>query len=199
MNDTSDRQKQLEAQAAEWFSGKDFTRDWVSGKLKRWDRYFFPLKDQELDVLEVGSYEGRSAIFFLNYFKKSKLTCIDNFIAKTEERFDRNISEYIDRTEVIKSSAVSALDSLKQQNKKYHLIYLDAGKGRDHVLAMSLLTWPLLRADGMLIWDDYDWGADKPADQRPHDAIDVFLDLHQGEYEELWKKGQVFIKKNMES
>jgi len=195
MKDKTERQLQLEAEAAGWFSGKEFTADWVSGKLKRWDRYFLNFRTKELNVLEVGSFEGRSAIFFLNYFNNARLTCIDNFVAKTEARFDRNMAEYADRTTVIKTSAVVALDNLKDKKLAYDIIYLDAGKNRDHVLAMSLLTWPLLREGGMLIWDDYDWGEGKPAQQRPHDAIDIFLGLHLGEYEEIWKKGQVFIRR----
>ena len=72
-------------------------------------------------VLEIGSWEGRSALFFLNYLPRCRLTCIDPFDRRSgaqaaadptisrllrpgsERRFDANIADFADRIEKIKA------------------------------------------------------------------------------------------------
>jgi len=183
----------LEAQ--DWFRDKEFTTDWVTNKIRRWHRFLRRFRDRPVDLLEVGSFEGRSALFFLNYLPQSRLTCIDLFPGPLEARFDRNMQGFGDRLTKIKGSAIAHLDRLAGEKRQYHFIYLDAGKKRDHVLAQALLTWPLLRPGGLLMIDDYDWGKDRPPEGRPHDAINIFLDLHKDEIEILWKDGQVILKR----
>lgn len=186
----------LDTEVSRWFEGKEFTTDWVSRKINRWARYMARFRQRQVQVLEVGSYEGRSAVFLLNYLPQAKLTCIDLFPQPLNTRFDRNTAEFgPERLTKITGSAIAILDQLAGEKRRFHLIYLDAGKRRDHVLAMSLIAWPLLRANGVLIWDDYDWGPSKPPEERPHDAIDYFLSLHKDQLEILWQKGQVFVKK----
>ena len=51
-------------------------------------------------ILEIGSYEGRSALFFLQFFSNSKITCVDTWSGSDEhlnynfniieENFDKN-------------------------------------------------------------------------------------------------------------
>lgn len=186
----------LKEEVSRWFEGKEFTTDWVSNKVNLWVRFIKRFRNHEVQVLEVGSYEGRSAVFLLNYLPQAKLTCIDLFPPKLNGRFDRNTAEFgTQRLTKLTGSAIAILDQLANEKRKFHLIYLDAGKMRDHVLAMSLIAWPLLRTNGILIWDDYDWGPTKPSEERPHDAIDGFLSMHKDQLEILWQKGQVFVRK----
>lgn len=199
-NETEEQRKQaainaLLAEVGQWNEGKEFTTDWMTKKVPRWHRFLNSMRDKPVDVLEVGSFEGRSAVFLMNYLPLSQLTCIDFFKGPLNARFDANLAQFGSRLTKLKGSAISHIDALAQNEARFDLIYLDAGKQRDHVLALSLLAWPLLKKRGILIWDDYDWGLDKPVDQRPHDGIDVFLGMHEGEYKPLWKQGQVFIQK----
>src|SRR5215510_810415 len=62
-----------------WFRDKEFTSDWSSGNFTLWGRVFRPLRGKPLRIVEIGSWEGRSAIFFLNFFDQSTITCIDPF------------------------------------------------------------------------------------------------------------------------
>src|SRR5262245_29300537 len=95
-----------------WFRDKDLTSDFSSGNFTLWRRVFSPLRDEPLRILEIGSWEGRSAIFFLNFFANATITCIDTFSGgsdhqpertpPTEERFDRNLAAFGARVEKIK-------------------------------------------------------------------------------------------------
>lgn len=169
----------------EWFNDKEFTTDWLSPKLGPWFSVLEPLRNKPVDVLDVGSYEGRSAIAFLSYLPLSRVTCVDTFdlpgigthiddTNAVESRFDRNVAAYGQRLTKIKDRAANALDRLGVKKAKYDVIYLDAGKGRDWLFTLSALAWPLLRTGGILIWDDLRWGRDKPGHLRPGEGIRLF-------------------------
>lgn len=196
------RQQQKEAQnaafmaeVASWFEGKTFTADWVTRKALRWHRFLRGLRKESANVLEIGSFEGRSALFLLNYLPRARITCVDFFKGELDARFDANLAPFASRLTKLKGSAAGHLDALGQAQARYDLIYLDAGKRRDDALALSLLAWPLLKANGIFIWDDYDWGMDRPPAERPHDGIATFLKLHEGDFTVLWEKGQVFVRR----
>jgi predicted O-methyltransferase YrrM len=192
-----------------WFAGKEFTTDWTSGNFSLWRRVLAPLREEPVRILEIGSWEGRSANFFLQFFPRSTIVCIDTFggnaneanvyenlaASTAEQRFDRNLAPFGNRVEKIVCSSVSALEQLKVQGRRFDLAYIDGGHWRDDVMADSLGVWALLASGGVVIWDDYRWGRDAPPEQRPQPAIDAFLDTHQGAYRLLAKGYQVIIER----
>ena len=158
-----------------WFENKEFTTDWLTHKLPRWFPALAPFRDQAVQVLDVGSFEGRSSIAFLEYLPASRVTTIDMFVdAEIEGRFDRNLAPYADRTCKVKGRAAQVLDDLHAKGEEFDVIYLDAGKRRDEVFAHSALAWPLLKVGGVLIWDDLLWERERPAAERPEYGIRHF-------------------------
>lgn len=192
-----------------WFQGKTFTTDWSSCNFSNWVEYLAPLRARAVRVLEIGSWEGRSAIFFLEYMPQSRITCVDTFeggsehtqyeqalLSTIERRFDANLSSYGDRVRKLKSRSLSALDRLAQENRTFDLVYIDGSHLRDDVMIDSILAWRLLAPGGICIWDDYIWGArDLPSTQRPQHAIDAFLDMHLDELEIRHAGAQVIVEK----
>lgn len=180
----------------EWFKGKSFTTAWGDLNFPVWVEILEPLRDRQLNVLEIGSWEGRSAIFFLEYLPKSSITCVDTFegneeqayesltenVKKLEDRFDANLASYTGRVEKIKSRSIPALDKLHQQRRRFDLVYIDGDHRRNEVLMDSLLSWQMLNNDGLIIGDDYLWGQNYPEPERPRGGIDAFLALHNDEY-----------------
>ena len=60
-----------------WFWRGEFTSDWVWKNYSVWRRVLAPLHDKPAQILEIGSWEGRSAMFFLKYLPQSRIVCID--------------------------------------------------------------------------------------------------------------------------
>lgn len=195
---------------ARWYAGKEFSSDWTSWHFPVWTNVLAHLREQPCDVLEIGSWEGRSAIFFLEFLPRSRVTCVDTFgggtenhaspsescqIPLIEQRFDANLRSYGPRAEKIKATSVEALTGLARSDAAFDLIYVDGSHLRDDVMVDSLLAWPLLRPGGVLIWDDYAGGQDKPAAERVMPAVEVFLAWHFGEYVELHRGYQVVVQK----
>ena len=50
---------------------------------------------------------------------------------------------------------------------------------------------------GIIIFDDYLWHVEKPADQRPQMAIDLFCDLVRDEFDLLLHGYQLILRKKM--
>jgi hypothetical protein len=162
-------------QASKWFADKQFTSDWTTVRLSHWFDPLIKFRDASVSVLEVGSFEGRSVVFFMEFLPKCKLTCIDPFFSSdTEKRFAANTAAYADRLEVMKDVSVPALERLRRAARRFDVVYIDGSHRRDDVLADSILAWPLLNVGGVLIWDDRRWKTHLPSADRPEHAIDLF-------------------------
>lgn len=85
-------------------------------------------RTSEADVLEVGSCEGRSAIFLAKYLPYSRLICIDNFDGDYEQTFDFNVAEFNGRLVKVKGQALSEMEKLVLEKRCFDVIYLDAGR-----------------------------------------------------------------------
>src|SRR5262245_39170357 len=199
----------VDSKWAEWFLGKTFTTDWTSAHFETWSEVLPFRKEAPLRILEIGSWEGRSAIFWLRFFPQSHLVCIDPFTGcadqeatgsaadEIEERFDANLSSFGARVEKIKSRSTPALDILYATNRKFDLIYIDGHHIRDEIMLDSFMSWRLLAPNGVIVWDDYlyDAGHIAPA-QRPKETIDAFLRLYAPELAALHMGYQVIALKS---
>lgn len=181
-----------------WFAEKEFTADWTSHNFKNWLPILDQFRNEPANILEIGSYEGRSAIFFLEFMPKARITCIDIFLDAYEARFDQNLESLSARMTKIKDRSMVALDALLVKHNKFDLVYIDGDHSRHGTFVNSVGSWPLLKTGGILIWDDYKWRLDQPSAERPEHAIDLFCSMFTGCYEELHRGYQVIIKKTAE-
>ena len=55
----------------------------------------------------------------------------------------------------------------------------------------SILSWQILNANGIIIWDDYTY----PGPRSPQVAIDAFLGMNADEFIELHRGKQIIIRK----
>jgi predicted O-methyltransferase YrrM len=192
----------------EWFAGKDFSTDWTSAHFPSWTTVVASL-NPAARILEVGSWEGRSAIFFLHALREGHITCIDSFeggaehrsaeglagsLVEVERRFDSNLAEFGSRVRKIKAGSALALAGLSAEQSRFDLAYIDGSHQRDDVLVDSLLAWPMIEKGGLVIWDDYGWRPDLPPEGRPKQAIDWFLSSRT-DLTVLRKSYQVIVRK----
>lgn len=183
----------------QWYAEKEFTSDWLTEKLPSWIATLAPFRETAKDILDVGAYEGRSAIAFLELCPGATVTSIDIFSDPlVEARFDRNLMPYGRRLLKLKGRALSALDRLYDNGRQFDIVYLDAAKRRTETLAQSVLAWSLLREGGILIWDDVRWKPHLPDAQRPGPGIELFAATFAGCYERLHRDRQLIVRKSAE-
>ena len=121
-----------------------FTHDLFSNNAQIWRSIFSASSLQPRRILEVGSYEGRSACFLLDECPTlEELICVDPWqgMAEVEARFDDNILIALKarttpvRVRKVKDTSLHALATLISQNEKFDLIYIDGSHTAPDVLA----------------------------------------------------------------
>lgn len=189
--------------------GPAFQQDWVSSHEAIWRRVLAEMIGKEgLHFLEVGTFEGRAAVWFLQHVltgRSSRLTVIDTFeggqdqrdfgvdVSNLRARFDRNLRPFRGRVTVRVGHSHQVLRQLPWN--EFDAAYLDSSYIAADVLEEAVLTWRLLRPGGILIFDDYGWDLYRDSRRSPGPGIDAFLAGFAGQYNVLHKEYQVILRK----
>jgi predicted O-methyltransferase YrrM len=199
-----------EDQIANWYAGKSFSADWTSWHFANWVAFLHPLRMRPVRVLEIGSWEGRSALFFLNYLPASHVVCVDTFggnvehmrnphfatlVPETERRFDANVAAFAARVEKIKGPSADVLPQLGVASRRFDIVYVDGSHRAADVYSDGALAWPMVARDGIVIFDDYEFDEIADESERPKPGIDAFLAAVEGQYRLVHKAYQVVIAK----
>jgi predicted O-methyltransferase YrrM len=188
----------------------DFTCDWLWYHIDSWKQAMGHLVGQPVRLLEVGSYEGRATVWLLGNVlthEDARIDCVDVFhdegnpcvgVTYAEgyaSRFDHNIRAAFGETKVhkIRGRSQEVLRGLPLDH--YDAIYLDGSHLASDVLEDAVLAFRLLKPDGVMIIDDYEWNVHLDPLSIPKMAVDAFLAVYQGQYELLSMGYQVCIRK----
>ncbi len=173
-----------------------FTKDWFDQNSRQnWDRIVPIINPKK--ILEIGSYEGAAACYLIEKLGKNnflEVHCIDTWeesdgLAKeealiVEKRFDYNMQLAVNRsknkTKYFKYKSQSHLVLSKMIADgvgDFDLIYVDASHYAVDVLTDAVLSFKLLKAGGILIFDDYLWVGDENIVYYPKIAIDSFTNV----------------------
>lgn len=189
-----------------------YTKDWFGLAPQIWPQLIPHLPGRK-NFLEIGSFEGRSAVWIAQNMMEDggELICIDTWeggeehvngeMVGSEERFKNNtdlvMGNFVDRKIIpIKSTSVEALGNLIAQNKQFDFIYIDGSHVAKDVLTDACMSWPLLKQNGFMAFDDYLW---KPEgftiNKRPKVAIDTFVNIFEDEISISFSGYQFIIRK----
>lgn len=176
----------------------EYTTDWSTQHFAKWAEVLAPFKDSPVQALELGSFEGRSAIWFLQNILThdgSRLVCIDGWWNKdVHRRFLTNIiaADVFTRCEARRGDTHALLRGLRQ---RFDFIYIDADHKAHAVIQDAVMAWRNLNHGGILIFDDYLWIDERSKSPPPKVGVDAFLATHEGQYEVLHKDWQVILRK----
>jgi Methyltransferase domain len=195
---------------ASWYEGCTLTTDWTTHNFPVWIQVLRPLRAARINVLEIGSWEGRSTLFFLNYLVDCRITCVDTFaggdehgndpkysalLPVLERRFDENVDRFRSRVEKIKAASHTALADLGIARRRFDLVYIDGSHRASDVYSDAVLSWALLNRNGVAIFDDYGWTLGTDEEDRPKLGIDVFLLSFLSQYAIVARGYQIIIRK----
>lgn len=167
--------------------------------------YFYNLLTKlpkNFKYLEIGSYEGNSALYVSVNFPESNVTCVDLWEAVEEykdkdfniieKNFDYNLKG-LSNINKIKSTS----DNFFSKNKiMFDFIYIDGNHKFDYVFRDCENAWIFLNKGGFLVCDDYIWDYYKELLDNPCYAINSFIKKKNKEIKILSvTNSQIFIKK----
>lgn len=182
--------------------------NWFVGQQYNFEAQLAHLKGKpNLKFLQIGAYTGDASVWLCENILRnptSTLIDVDTWSGSGESEhsninFDKVYSYYTQRT-----SVYNKVIQLKMTSDQYFagdnaadfdFIYIDGDHTAAQVARDADSAWKLLKAEGILAFDDYGWGKDLPPDTTPKPAIDNFLQEHTGEYTQLVDSYQVWIKK----
>ncbi|NJR64706.1 MAG: hypothetical protein HC772_04285 [Leptolyngbyaceae cyanobacterium CRU_2_3] len=173
-----------------------FTHDWFTHNIPVWTTCLKPFAHYpNTQALEIGSFEGMSACWFLDHILThplSHLTCIDQYF---QEAFETNIAQTGSAERLIQLTGDSHAVLSTLAPESYDIIYVDGCHLAQYVQQDASLSWKLLKAGGILIFDDYQWTDPSYPGQDTQIGIDAFLSVIQDQMKVLHQGYQMIIQK----
>ncbi|CAN7620486.1 class I SAM-dependent methyltransferase [Neorhizobium tomejilense] len=187
--------------------GLQLSNDWFVGHLPIWMWLFdrFDLRSRaDLKALEIGSWEGMSAFFFLKTLPNATLTCVDTWagsdehdkeaMSAVEGRFNANLVGHAGRMTKFKGTS-NAYFMEKPKDLAFDFIYVDGSHLADDVMMDAVNGFAALKPGGIMVFDDYIWGYYADANDNPANAVHRFLEMKRGKFELVYLFQQVIIRK----
>ena len=184
-----------------------FTNNWFNDAAKhQWEKLISQIKPKK--ILEIGSYEGASTCYLIQKLAQEnsvEIHCIDAWnnemgdetdyklygpnidMSAVESRFRQNTKLAIEKVSkkvdffIHKGFSDDQLVKLLSNDKKnyFDFIYIDGSHLGPDVLCDAVLSFRLLKINGVMAFDDYLWpSAKKSLTRIPKLAIDSFVNLY---------------------
>jgi cephalosporin hydroxylase len=179
----------------EGFFGSNFFEKWIPN----WQVQLGLLAGKpDVVGVEVGVLHGDSAVFCADKIVNGPNSVLYAIDINETEYLQNNIAPY-PNIKFIKGYSYEVLRHLthNDQTKEFaDYVYIDGSHLAIDVMQDAVLAWYILKVGGMLIFDDYGWGAHTTDEkQKPKLAIDSFLTAYNGHTQVVSGGWQVFVKK----
>lgn len=165
-----------------------YSRDWFN--LKNFQVLQQFQQQENINFLEIGSFEGKSTNYFIDHYltgNNSFITCIDPWIKYSESTltkmaewddvinentFDIFIKNTLPNKDKIIVKRGLSCDILPTLDKIYHFVYIDGDHSEKAVWIDAVESFKVLCLGGIMVFDDYTWNE---GEKSPKNAIDKFL------------------------
>ena len=194
--------------------------NWNDAVVGEWKRIFKMITKHEetnVNVLEIGSWEGLSATRFLSMIKDCNLWCVDHFDELKSEAGKERLRKFLyniratgkrQNVKLLIGYSVPALITLLQTGIKFDFSYIDGSHRSDDTYLDAEMVWRMSKRDSLMLFDDYQWPImspelpDNPVSmddiEHPKKGIDAFMEVHKNELEVVYNGYQVCVKKKTE-
>ncbi len=144
-----------------------FSENWFDHNIPHWERWLGDFRGRSgLRALEIGSFEGRSTLWLCEEIltaDDARIDCLDLFATDPvygdyHARFRRNTAAHAHK---IREYPGYSFDGLRKVEGEYDIVYIDGWHSAFGALADGVMSWPLLKVDGVMIFDDYLWAPPK--------------------------------------
>jgi predicted O-methyltransferase YrrM len=171
-----------------------FDHDWFSNNIPQLQKIFAGYNGNNPRILEIGAFEGKSTVWFLENISNCTVTTIDTWLggkdhspdnpeinfSDVKRNFEHNIRLFSDRLDVIESKSFNALlYMINRETEKFDFVYVDGSHTAIDVHMDLCLSFELLKVGGLLYCDDYFWGFNEfSVYDSPKLGIDSFVNVY---------------------
>jgi hypothetical protein len=178
--------------------------DWFSGNIIFWEKIVN--KISKIKYLEIGSFEGRSAVFVKELDNLESLTAVDTFegsdehknidFKKVYENFKYNLTLGGGSEDKNINFFKTTSDSFFENNKNYYnLIYIDGNHRYEQVKKDFINSFNFLENNGYIICDDFLWFYYDKIELNPMKAILECYELYKPKLSIEFIHHQIIFKK----
>jgi predicted O-methyltransferase YrrM len=184
---------------------KNFSQKWFLNNFEVFHHYLPKDYETSFSYLEIGSYEGLSALNVLYNYKNSKVTTIDLWgesnanseslnvkFSEVENKFNKNLEGY--EYSKIKNDSIIALRELLKKELFFDFIYIDGSHNGEDILSDAIESYKLLNIEGIMIFDDI-VNANKNISIQSYAGFEKFYDIHRKNLQILYLKNIAVVKK----
>ena len=189
-----------------------FTKDWFHWAPEVWER-LIPMLPERGRFLELGAFEGRSTAWIVENMMEDDgtLISVDTWegaedhvkmglaMPDAEDNYDHNLNllrqQYPERAVLkFKMTSYEAVTKLAG-GPQFDFIYVDASHTAPDVLTDACVAWPMLKDNGVMVFDDYLWGEQRDVLHRPKLAVDAFTNIFAEQLKPLHMGYQYIVRK----
>ncbi len=199
----SKEKKNFKKKHQEFLKLKKTTTDYFSINAFYWNK-ILKKNFKKFSYLEIGSWEGNSALYILKNHSTSNVVCVDLWdkAEKFKDLNKKNFSNFIENLKNFKDRysyhKMKSDDFFKINNTFFDVIYVDGWHGTTQVSNDILNSWNFLNKHGILICDDYFYGDiyNNSESDIPAPAINKFIKKNQKRLKIVCVNNtQIFIQK----
>lgn len=177
--------------------------DFFSSNINVWKKFLTNI--DSFSYLEIGTFEGRSALFVSEFNNCEKIVCVDPYLDYNEsERYDFKMIDVYEsvnqKLKKIKDKNVELIkdtsDSFFSKNQEFFkVIYLDGHHNYEYVKRDFINAMSCLEKNGILICDDFLWFKYEKLKENPAGAILECYQNYKKNLEILFINHQIIFKK----
>ena len=136
-----------------------------------YEKYLSNRKNDELDILEIGTFKGNATAAFYFYFKNANITSVDIFPDLIRYKSIRIKNFYLDN-----GRENEIMEKVLSKNLKFDLIIEDAGHYyKDQIISLFYL-FKCLRKNGIFVVEELNF-PDLRKDMNPHQKKPTLRDI----------------------
>ena len=175
---------------------------WFNDNIPVWSKFLNIIPS--FNYLEIGTFEGRSAVFISELNNSKKIICVDPYEEYSEENSEIKMSDLYDNAkknlklannENITLFRKRSDDFFLNNKEMFEVIYIDGHHGYEYVKRDFINSMTFLKKDGILIFDDFLWFKYEKLDENPSAAILKCYETYRNELQILFIAGQIIFKR----
>ena len=184
--------------------GQSLLFDWFNNAKPEFEAFLTQHREKKVDFLQIGVYSGSASVWLLNNVlthPESRLFDVDHWqnldgdnfyppLGDIESTYDQRTSSF---SNVVKHKMFSD-HFFRNNTEKFDFIYIDGDHHRDQVFRDSENAIKVAKSGCIIAFDDYLWDMEPEPENKPKDAIDVFLSKYSDRIEILHSSYQVWVR-----